>query len=92
MITPASLPEFTRALSYSMPSLVAGMGMDPTAVMFLTAMNQAAGIKSTKAGTWVQAFFGKLMPDVGINLNRSGVKHNEALSGLGLLGSNGQPN
>ncbi len=51
MITPASLPQFTNALSYSMPSLVAGMGMDPEAIMFLTAMNQAAGIRSTKAGT-----------------------------------------
>ncbi len=53
MITPATLPQFTNALSHSMPSLVAGMGMDPEAIMFLTAMNQAAGIRSTKAGTWI---------------------------------------
>ena len=52
-LTPATLPQFQNALSYSMPSLVGGMGMDPDSIMPSTAMNQAAGVKSTEAGTWI---------------------------------------
>jgi hypothetical protein len=88
-LTPKTLPEFTRALSYAMPSLVGGMGMDPDAIMFLTAMNQSAGIGSSKAGTWIQAFFSKLMPAVGSHLNKSQLNHNEALAGLGLTDASG---
>jgi TP901 family phage tail tape measure protein len=84
-LTPKSLPEYTRALSYAMPSLVGGMGMDPNTIMFLTAMNQSAGIGSSKAGTWIQAFFSRLMPQTGVDLTKSQVKHNEALRNLGLI-------
>jgi hypothetical protein len=87
-LTPKTLPQFTNALSYAMPSLVGGMGMDPDAVMFLTAMNQSAGIGSSKAGTWIQSFFSKLMPDMGINLTKSQQGHNNALRGMGLLDEN----
>jgi hypothetical protein len=90
-LTPKSLTEYGRALSYSMPSLVGGMGMDPNTIMFLTAMNQFAGIGSSKAGTWIQSFFGKLMPDVGANLGHSQKVHNEALTKMGLLDSSGNP-
>lgn len=90
-LTPKSLPQYTSALSYAMPSLVGGMGMDPDAIMFLTAMNQAAGIGSSKAGTWIQAFFSKLMPATGANLTKSKEKHNEALQNLGVLDANGKP-
>jgi Phage-related minor tail protein len=88
-LTPKTLTEYTRALSYAMPSLVGGMGMDPDAVMFLTAMNQSAGRGSSKAGTWIQAFFSKLMPDIGVNLTRSKQAHNAALRDLGLLDEGG---
>jgi hypothetical protein len=90
-LTPKSLPQYVNALSYAMPSLVGGMGMDPDAIMFLTAMNQQAGIGSSKAGTWIQAFFSKLMPATGANLTKSKEKHNEALTNIGLLGANGKP-
>jgi hypothetical protein len=85
MITPVPLTQFKTALSYSMPVLKSGMGMGEDAIMFLTAMTQSAGITNTKSGTWLQAFFGKLMPDTGINLTRSKAKHNEALREMGLL-------
>ena len=89
MLTPAPLPEFTRALSYSMPALVGGMGMDPDTIMFLTAMNQAAGIRSSKAGTWIQSFFGKLMPEAGDS--KKAQTHNERLRALGLLDDQSNP-
>jgi hypothetical protein len=88
-LTPKSITEYQRALSYAMPSLVGGMGMDPDAIMFLTAMNQSAGIGSSKAGTWIQAFFSKLMPATGTHLNKSQLNHNEALARLGLTDSSG---
>jgi hypothetical protein len=59
--------------------------------MFLTAMNQAAGIRSTKAGTWIQAFFSKLMPATGANLTKSKELHNAALTQMGLIDSHGTP-
>jgi Phage-related minor tail protein len=89
MLTPSTLPQFQNALSYSMPSLVGGMGMDPDAVMFLTAMNQAAGVKSTKAGTWIQSFFSKLMPDQ--TGTKKGQAHDEAMREMGLLDANNHP-
>jgi hypothetical protein len=84
-LTPKTLTQYTTALSYAMPSLVGGMGMDPTSIMFLTAMNQQAGIGSSKAGTWIQAFFSKLMPATGDHLTKTQLHHNEALEGLGLV-------
>lgn len=90
-LTPKALPQYTNALSYSMPSLVGGMGMDPDAVMFLTAMNQAAGIGSSKSGTWIQAFFSKLMPETGANLTHSKQIHNDELRKLGLIDADGKP-
>jgi Phage-related minor tail protein len=90
-LTPKPLPQYTTALSYAMPSLVGGMGMDPDAVMFLTAMNQAAGIGSSKAGTWIQAFFSKLMPSTGHDLSKSKKIHNAELKKLGLIGDDGKP-
>ena len=63
MLTPAPLPEFTRAL--------------------------AAGIRSSKAGTWIQSFFGKLMPEAGDS--KKAQTHNERLRALGLLNDQSNP-
>jgi hypothetical protein len=88
MITPVPLPQFERALSYSLPILHAGMGMDPGTSMFLTAMTETAGITSSKSGTWIREFFSRLMPDV--SGSKHGIAHNAGLEKLGLL-KDGKP-
>jgi len=83
MITPVSIPQFQRAISYSMPMLHAGLDMDPAAIMFLTAMTQTAGITNTKSGTWLRSFFENAEPRIGDS--KADVTHNLALREMGLL-------
>ena len=100
LITPASIPQFKNALSYSLPMLHAGLDMDPSSVMFLTAMMQTAGVTNTKSGTWLRSFFERAAPpldDTPASLKRLG-----ALERMGLAddqrrqlwmvnGANGKP-
>ncbi len=81
--TNSSLPQFEKTLSYSMPILRTGMGMDPDTVMALTAASQNAGITSTKSGTWLRSFFEGSEPAVGDG--KSAKKHNDELRKMGLL-------
>ena len=87
--TNSSLPQFEKTLSYSMPILRAGMGMDPDTIMALTAVSQNAGITSTKSGTWLRSFFQNSEPAVGGG--KAAVKHNNALQDMGLLDRNDVP-
>jgi hypothetical protein len=90
LISPSSIEQMQTAMSYSMPQLHSVLGMDPSSVMFLTAMAQTAGIKNTKSGTWLRSFFEGAEPKTG---NSEGAKHhNDALRQMGLLGSDGLPN
>jgi hypothetical protein len=89
MITPVELPRFERALSYSLPILHAGMNMDPSSVMFLTAMAETAGITNTKSGTWIREFFARLMPDT--RGTKTALEHNRLERSLGLLSASDQP-
>jgi len=81
--TNSSLPQFEKTLSYSMPILRTGMGMDPDTIMALTAVSQNAGITSTKSGTWLRSFFQGSEPAVGDG--DAAEKHNAALRKMGLL-------
>jgi hypothetical protein len=83
MITPVGIEQFQRAISYSLPMLHAGLDMDPSAVMFLTAMTQTAGITNTKSGTWLRSFFENAEPRIGAS--KTDLAHNEALRKMGLL-------
>ena len=83
MITPVGIEQFQRAISYSLPMLHAGLDMDPSAVMFLTAMTQTAGITNTKSGTWLRSFFENAEPRIGES--KTDLAHNEALRKMGLL-------
>jgi hypothetical protein len=85
MITPVPIEQFQRAISYSLPMLRAGLDMDPSAVMFLTAMTQTAGITNTKSGTWLRSFFENAEPKIGDHLTKAAIEHNEALQRMGLL-------
>lgn len=85
MITPVPIPQFQKALSYSLPMLHAGLDMDPSAVMFLTAMTQTAGVTNTKSGTWLRSFFENAEPKIGDHLSKGAIEHNEALQRMGLL-------
>jgi len=87
--TNSSLPQFEKTLSYSMPILRAGMGMDPDTIMALTAVSQNAGITSTKSGTWLRSFFQGSEPAVGGG--KAAVKHNNALRDMGLLDRDDMP-
>ena len=88
MITPVPLERFRGALSYSMPMLHAGLDMDPSAIMFLTAMTQTAGITNTKSGTWLRSFFENAEPRIGDS--KTDLAHNEALRRMGLLDDHNQ--
>ncbi len=82
LITPAPITSFRNALSYSLPMLHAGLDMDPSSVMFLTAMMQTAGVTNTKSGTWLRSFFERAAPpldDTPASLKRLG-----ALERMGL--------
>jgi hypothetical protein len=62
--------------------LHAGLDMDPSSVMFLTAMMQTAGVTNTKSGTWLRSFFERAAPpmdDTPASLKRLG-----ALERMGL--------
>jgi hypothetical protein len=75
LITPAPITSFRNALSYSLPMLHAGLDMDPSSVMFLTAMMQTAGVTNTKSGTWLRSFFERAAPpldDTPASLKRLG--------------------
>ncbi len=90
LITPSSIGQFQNALSYSMPMLHAGLDMDPNSIMFLTAMMQTAGVKSTKSGTWLRSFFENAEPAIGTG--PAAQHHNDALKRMGLLGEDNKPN
>jgi hypothetical protein len=83
MITPVPLPQFERALSYSLPILHAGMGMDPGVAMLLTAMTETAGITNTKSGTWIREYFQRMMFDP--KDTKQAHAHNAILEQYGLL-------
>lgn len=83
MITPVPIPQFQRAISYSLPMLHAGLDMDPSSIMFLTAMTQTAGITNTKSGTWLRSFFENAEPRMGIS--KTDITHNAALRQMGML-------
>ncbi len=87
--TNSSLPQFEKTLSYSMPILRTGMGMDPDTIMALTAVSQNAGITSTKSGTWLRSFFQGSEPEVGDGEHAK--KHNAALRKMGLLNGHNMP-
>ncbi len=87
--TNSSLPQFEKTLSYSMPILRTGMGMDPDTIMALTAVSQNAGITSTKSGTWLRSFFQGSEPEVGDGEHAK--KHNAALRKMGLLNDYDMP-
>lgn len=89
LATNASLPSFEKTLSYSMPVLRTGMGMNPDTVMALTAAAQNAGITSTKSGTWLRSFFQASEPSVGGD--DKATQHNNYLRGMGLLDDKNMP-
>ena len=65
-----------------MPIFHAGLDMDPSSIMFLTAMMQTAGVTNTKSGTWLRSFFERAAPpldDTPASLKRLG-----ALERMGL--------
>ncbi len=89
LATNASLPQFEKTLSYSMPILRTGMGMAPDTIMALTAAAQNAGITSTKSGTWLRSFFESTEPEVGDGEHAK--KHNAELRKMGLLDRHNAP-
>ncbi len=89
LITPATITQLQTALSYSMPMLHAGLDMDPSSIMFMTAMAQTAGIKSTKSGTWIRSFFENAEPQIGTTDHVK--RHNDALRKMGLIDAHDKP-
>jgi hypothetical protein len=83
--TTASLPQFEKTLSYSLPMLHNAMGMDAQSVMMMTAMAMNAGITSTKSGTWIRSFFENSEPAMGDS--KEAKAHNAALQRIGMLDS-----
>jgi hypothetical protein len=90
LITKSPIDQFERTLSYSMPELHAGLGMDPNSIMLLTALSQNAGVTSSKSGTWIRSLFENAEPAVGGS--EYAKKHNEALASMGLMDAGGKAN
>jgi hypothetical protein len=88
--TASTLPQFERALSYSLPELHSTLGMDPETVMALTVMTQNAGITNTKSGTWMRSMFEHSVEQEGTS--KQVQAHNKALHEMGMTDEHGNSN
>jgi hypothetical protein len=92
-VSPLNLSQIERASSYALPTLKAGLGMDPGALLLLMAQMQSAGVISSKSGTWAQQFFTYLSPKTSLASlisGRGGAARATALRQLGMIGPGGQ--
>lgn len=88
---PGSLDQMERSLSYSVPILQSGMGIDPSSTMLLGAALQRAGVTNTKSGTWIREALQKALPGTALQSGTSYKAHEEALRKLGLVDADGKP-
>lgn len=83
-ITPASLPRFLNALSYT-AKMGAELGMPIESRMFMTSMMQTAGITNSKSGTWLRSFWERAYAPMGES--HGDMKKVYALMDMGLIAS-----
>lgn len=92
-ISPLSLSGITKSASFAVPTLRAGLGMDPNGLLLLQGALQSAGITNTKAGTWEESFFRRLDPKTslpGIVTKHGKDNQTKALKDLGMIDSKGK--
>ena len=77
-----SLSQMSRASSYYLPLLTAGLGMDPTELMAMGTVGSQMGL-NTKSGTWLARMF--QAPFVADLTSKRG--NRRAMSALEALGS-----
>lgn len=91
-VSPLNLQQIERASSYALPTLKAGLGIDPGALLLLMSQMQSAGVISSKSGTWAQQFFTMLSPKTSLASlisGRGGAARAAALRQLGMIGPGG---
>jgi hypothetical protein len=59
---PASLPQFARSASYSIPTLTNALGINAADVLFENTAIARAGATGSKSGTWVEHAFDRALP------------------------------
>lgn len=90
LVTPASLGQFTRATSYSLPLIQQGAKLDVDELLLTQAAMQRSGVLNTKSGTWVrQAILGLLLGS-STQSKQSAKSQQEGLKKLGLIDAHGK--
>jgi hypothetical protein len=88
MASPASLTQISRASSYYLPLLTAGLRMDPTELMAMGTVGSQMGL-NTKSGTWLSQMF--QAPFVSDLTSKRQSARRTALQALGLVDEHGNP-
>jgi len=88
---PMSLAQMDTAFGYAVPLLQAGMDLDPFQTMAASTALATAGIKSSRAGTWVREMMKGAMPGTSLMSKMRFNKHEAALRELGLVDDNHKP-
>lgn len=88
MASPASLTQMSRASSYYLPLLTAGLNMDPAELMGLGTVGSQMGL-NTKSGTWLSQMF--QAPFIADLTNSRHSQRRAALQALGLIDAQGKP-
>jgi hypothetical protein len=61
-LNPASLPQFGRSASYSVPTLSNALGIHAADVLFANTAIARAGATGSKSGTWIEHMFDRALP------------------------------
>lgn len=91
IISPVNLQGIERAASYAVPTLQAGLGMDPGKLLTMIAAMQSAGVLNTKSGTWMREGFTRLFPGTSLISQVAHKKQIGALKQLGLVDEHAKP-
>jgi hypothetical protein len=89
-VDPEKLPQIERAASYAIPR-TRMMQVDPMEELLLVGAMQRAGVRNTKAGTWISAMAQRAMPGTSLMSRVAYEKHEKELKAIGLVDDKGQP-
>jgi hypothetical protein len=90
-LNPATLPQFTRSASYSVPTLSNALGIRAADVLFANTAIARAGATGSKSGTWVEhAFDRALPPDPNTMGDKAYSRRMWSMEKAGLVDANGK--
>jgi hypothetical protein len=89
-IDPEKLPQIERAASYVIPRTRA-LEVDPMQELLLVGAMQRAGVRNTKAGTWISAMAMRAMPGTSVMSKTAFERHEKELREMGLIDDANKP-